>query len=83
MQNRSAKASDRIFLKGGVMGRILGLAAWVALGVVGLFSVVDLGFGPIVICPQCGSGLNVGIGVILIALSVAAIATNRTAAAGR
>ena len=62
------------------MGRIIGLAAWVALGLVGLFSVVDLGFGPIVICPQCGSGLNLGIGILLIALSVAAIATNRGAA---
>lgn len=63
------------------MGRIIGLVAWVALGLVGLFSVVDLGFGPIVICPQCGSGLNLGIGILLIALSVAAIATNRGATA--
>ncbi|MEA2561852.1 MAG: hypothetical protein QOH06_3356 [Acidobacteriota bacterium] len=62
------------------MGRIFGLAAWVALGVVGLFSLVDLGFGPIVICPQCGSGLNMFISILLIALSVAALATNRSAA---
>ena len=59
------------------MGRILGIAAWVALGLVGLFSVVDLGFGPIVICPQCGSGLKMAIGILLVALSLAAIATNR------
>lgn len=63
------------------MGRIIGLAAWVALGLVGLFSVVDLGFGPIVICPQCGSGLNLVIGILLIALSLAALVTNRGAAA--
>ena len=66
------------------MGRIVGIAAWVALGLVGLFSIVDLGFGPIVICPQCGSGLKMAIGILLIALSAAAIATNRTATtAGR
>ena len=63
------------------MGRIIGLAAWVALGLVGLFSVVDLGFGPIVICKQCGSGLNLAISILLIALSVGAIATNRSATA--
>lgn len=62
------------------MGRIVGLAAWVALGLVGLFSVVDLGFGPIVICPQCGSGLNMFISIVLIALSAGAILTNRGAA---
>ena len=61
------------------MGRIIGLSAWVALGLVGLFSVVDLGFGPIVICPQCGRGLNLAISILLIALSVGAIATNRGA----
>lgn len=66
------------------MNKIVGLAAWVALGLVGLFSVVDLGFGPIVICPQCGGGLRLAIGILLIALSAAAIATNRMAAtAGR
>lgn len=66
------------------MGRIIGLVAWVALGIVGLFSIVDLGFGPIVICPQCSTGLNLGIGILLIGLSLAALATNRgTAAAGR
>jgi len=64
------------------MGRTIGLVAWVALGLVGLFSVVDLGFGPIVICPQCGSGLNLAISILLIALSVGAIATNRGATAG-
>lgn len=65
------------------MGRIIGLAAWVVLGVIGLFSVVDLGFGPIVICPQCSTGLNLAISILLIGLSVAALATNRGATAGR
>jgi len=66
------------------MGRTIGLVAWVLLGLVGLFSVVDLGFGPIVICPRCGGGLNLALGVIFILVSVAAIVTNRTAAtAGR
>jgi hypothetical protein len=63
------------------MPRIIGLAAWVALGVVGLFSIVDLGFGPIVICPQCSTGLNMFISILLIALSAAALVTNRGAAA--
>jgi hypothetical protein len=65
------------------MGRIIGLVAWLLLGLVGLFSVVDLGFGPIVICPQCGQGLNLGIGIAMIVIALAAFATNRTAAAGR
>lgn len=59
------------------MGYMIGRVAWGVLGLLGLFSVVDLGFGPIVICPQCGTALNAVLGVILIALSVAAFATNR------
>lgn len=62
------------------MGRIIGQVAWVVLGLVGLFATVDLGFGPIVICPQCIRGLNVGFGVLMIVLSVAALAMNRTTA---
>ncbi len=62
------------------MGRTIGLLAWGLLGLVGLFATVDLGFGPIVICPQCTRGLNVALGIVMIALSVAAFATNRTAA---
>lgn len=62
------------------MGRIIGQVAWVLLGLVGLFTVVDLGFGPIVICPQCGHGLNLTFGVIMILVSAAALITNRTAA---
>jgi hypothetical protein len=62
------------------MGRIIGQVAWVVLGLVGLFTVVDLGFGPIVICRQCGSGLNVTFGVIMILVAAAALITNRTAA---
>lgn len=65
------------------MGRIIGTVAWVLLGLVGLFATVDLGFGPIVICPQCTRGLNIAIGVIMIAFSVAALATNRAGAAQR
>ena len=61
------------------MGYMIGRVAWGVLGLLGLFSIVDLGFGPIVICPQCGSALNTVLGVILIALSVAAFATNRRA----
>lgn len=65
------------------MGRIVGLVAWALLGLVGLFTTVDLGFGPIVICPQCTRGLNLGFGILLIVISLAAFATNRTAAAQR
>lgn len=61
------------------MGRIIGMIAWALLGIVGLFGVVDLGFGPIVICPQCTRGLNLGLSVVLIAVSVAAFVTNRAA----
>jgi hypothetical protein len=62
------------------MGRLIGQVAWVVLGLVGLFTVVDLGFGPIVICPQCGHGLNLTFGVVMILISAAALITNRTAA---
>jgi hypothetical protein len=63
------------------MGRTVGLVAWVLLGIIGLFAVVDLGFGPIVICPACTRGINLALGVVMVVVSVAAIATNRTAAA--
>lgn len=56
---------------------LIGQVAWTMLSLVGLFSIVDLGFGPIVICPQCGGGLNTILGVVLIAISVAAFVTNR------
>jgi hypothetical protein len=65
------------------MGRGIGMLAWALLGLVGLFSVVDLGFGPIVICPACGHGLNLALGVIFILVAVAAFVTNRSVAAGR
>ena len=61
-------------------GRLIGQIAWGLLGLVGLFTVVDLGFGPIVICPACTHTLNVAIGVIMILLSVAAFAMNRAGA---
>ena len=62
------------------MGHRIGQLAWIVLGLVGLVTVVDLGFGPIVICPACGRGLNVTFGVIMILVAVAALVTNRTAA---
>ncbi len=58
---------------------LIGLVAWVVLGLIGLFSTVDLGFGPIVICHQCGGGLNTALGIVLIAISAAAFITNRKA----
>ena len=51
------------------------------LALIGLFTVVDLGFGPIVICPRCGSELNLGIGIGLIVIAVAAFVTNLKAGA--
>jgi hypothetical protein len=48
----------------------------------GLIQIVDLGFGPIVICPACGVVLNSVLSVVLIAVSAAAFFTNR-ATAGR
>jgi hypothetical protein len=65
------------------MGRTIGLVAWVLLGLVGLFTVVDLGFGPIVICPQCTRTFNLALGVLMMVISVAALVTNRAAAAPR
>lgn len=58
---------------------LIGQVAWAVLSLVGLFSIVDIGFGPILICPQCGGVLNTILGVILIAISVAAFVTNRKA----
>jgi hypothetical protein len=61
------------------MGFRIGQLAWVLLGLVGLFTVVDLGFGPMVICPQCGHGLNLTFGVIMILVAAAALIINRAA----
>jgi hypothetical protein len=61
-------------------GNLVGKLAWAVLGLIGLFTTVDLGFGPIVICPQCGATFNMVIGIILIALSVGAFVMNRGAA---
>jgi len=38
---------------------------------------VDLGFGPIIICPKCGGWINALLGILLIAISITAFATNR------
>ena len=58
---------------------LIGQVAWWLLGIIGLFSTVDLGFGPIVICPQCGSWFNLGLGIVLIVISAAALYTNSKA----
>jgi hypothetical protein len=55
----------------------IGQAAWALLGVLGLITIVDLGFGPIVICPQCGGWIKTLLGVVLVAVSAAAFFTNR------
>jgi hypothetical protein len=59
----------------------IGQLAWAALGLVGLISTVDINGIPIVICPQCGRWFNPLLGVLLIALSIAAFVTNRQAVA--
>lgn len=59
---------------------LIGKVAWGLLGLFGLLSTVDLGFGPIVICPQCGRFGVIAFGILVMALSVAAFATNRGAA---
>ncbi|MGI0493008.1 hypothetical protein ACN4EG_14595 [Alkalinema pantanalense CENA528] len=55
----------------------IGQLAWVALGLIGLISIVDIDGIPIVICPQCGRWFNPLFGILLVALSVAAFVTNR------
>jgi hypothetical protein len=60
----------------------IGQFAWATLGFLGgLILIVDLGFGPIVICPRCGGWLNPLLGIVLIAISAAAFVTNRKAVA--
>lgn len=65
------------------MGNLIGRVAWVVLALIGLFTVVDLGFGPIVICPQCGNEVNLGIGIGLIVIAVAAFVINLRAGSAR
>lgn len=62
---------------------LVGQVAWGLLGLLGLFSFVDLGFGPILICPKCGGVLNSVLGIVLIAVSAAAFIINRNAVAQR
>jgi len=62
---------------------LIGQVAWGLLGFLGLVSIVDLGFGPIVICKQCGGLVDVVLRIILIAVSAAAFVTNRTPIAQR
>lgn len=50
---------------------LIGQVAWGLLGLLGLFSIVDLGFGPIVICPRCGFALNSVLGFGVMARSAA------------
>jgi hypothetical protein len=56
---------------------LIGRVAWGLLGLLGLVIIVDLGFGPIVICPQCGGWVKILLGFILVAVSAAAFLTNR------
>ncbi|MBD2328087.1 MAG: hypothetical protein B0A82_01745 [Alkalinema sp. CACIAM 70d] len=58
----------------------IGQLAWAALGLIGLISIVDIDGIPIVICPQCGR-FNPLLGVLLVALAVAAFVSNRKAIA--
>ena len=58
---------------------LIGQVAWAVLFLIGLFTIVDLGFGPIVICARCGSVVNLVLGILLIAVSAAAFVTNRSA----
>ena len=62
---------------------LVGQVAWAVLFLIGLFTIVDLGFGPIIICPRCGSVLNIVLGIVLIAVSAAAFVSNRNAVAQR
>ena len=62
---------------------IIGKVAWAVLFLLGLFTIVDLGFGPIVICPRCGSVLNIVLGIVIMAVSAVAFITNRNAVAQR
>ncbi len=62
---------------------LIGIAAWAILGLLGIFTFVDLGFGPILICPKCGGSWNSIFGIVLIVISVAAFLTNRRTSAPR
>ena len=64
---------------GGIMvSNRIGQFAWVTLGLIGgLIMSVDLGFGPIIICPKYGGWINALLGILLIAISITAFATNR------
>lgn len=62
---------------------LIGQEAWGLLGFLGLATSVDLGFGPIVICPQYGGWIKILLGAILVAASAAAFFTNRKTAVMR
>jgi hypothetical protein len=66
----------------------IGKLAWLILFLAGLYQLVDVGTGPIGICPQCGVSLKAILAAVSIGVSVAAFFTNRVtagrvAAAGR
>lgn len=62
------------------MGNLIGKLGWAILGLIGLFTTVDLGFGPIVICPQCGPTGNMIIGIVFMVVALGAFVTNRAPA---
>jgi hypothetical protein len=56
------------------MPKIVLMLAGAWLLILGLFMTVDIGGIDIVICPRCGSMLNVFIGILTMALGAATIA---------
>jgi hypothetical protein len=58
----------------------IGQLAWVFLFLAGLYQIVDIGFGPIGVCPQCGVSLKAILAVVSIGVSAAAFFTNRVTA---
>jgi hypothetical protein len=58
----------------------IGKLAWLFLFLAGLYQIVDIGFGPIGICPQCGGLLKAVLGVVSTTVSAAAFFTNRVTA---
>ncbi len=64
-------------------GNVISRGVWWILGLVGLLSLVDLGFGPIVICSQCGEGTNMILGVVLMVIAAVAYFVANRVTVGR
>ena len=56
------------------MPKIILMVAGVWLFILGLFMTVDIGGIDIVICPRCGSMVNVFIGILTMAVGAATVA---------